>query len=315
MTATRLLPDIIDRARAVPIDQVAAPLQLRREGRELVGPCPACGGRDRFQINVRNGKWLCRAGGNDAIGLVMHTHGLDFLGAVELLTGDSLPAQVPRQQAPMVAAPAPDDDGMARADDIWRQSVPIAGTAGANWLATRGILLDEVPDDGGLRFHPACPYGSGRKAACILARFTDVLTGAPRGLHRRAVTAGVTPKTMTLGPMGGAVVRLWPDEDITHGLIIGEGVETVLAAATHMQHRGTLLRPAWACCVANNMETFPVLPGVEALTILADNDVSGRGQQAAARCAERWADAGAEVTILTPRDLGDMNDVIKRVAT
>jgi Toprim domain len=146
---------------------------------------------------------------------------------------------------------------------------------------------------------------------CILGRFTDVLTNASRGLHRRVITPDVVPKTMALGPIGGAVVRLWPDEDVTHGLVIGEGVETVLAAATGIEHRGTLLQPAWACTVAGNVESFPVLAGVEALTILADADANGRGQRAVRRCAERWAANGCEVTILTPRELGDFNDIVR----
>jgi hypothetical protein len=35
-------------------------LQLRRQGRELVGPCPTCGGRDRFAVNPSKQLWNCR---------------------------------------------------------------------------------------------------------------------------------------------------------------------------------------------------------------------------------------------------------------
>jgi hypothetical protein len=190
--------------------------------------------------------------------------------------------------------------------------MPIAGTDGEAYLASRGIALEETPDRAGLRFHPACPYGRLGTTPAIVARFTDIITNTARGIHRRAVLAGTEPKTMSLGPVGGAVVRLWPDDAVEQGLIIGEGVETVLAAATRIEHRGTLLQPAWACGSAGTLEAFPVLPGVYALTILADADGSGRGQDAAERCAERWANAGREVTILTPRDLGfDFNDVVR----
>jgi hypothetical protein len=90
----------------------------------------------------------------------------------------------------------------------------------------------------------------------------------------------------------------------------GARIEAVLAVATGIEHRATLLRPAWACGSAGTLEAFPVLPGVEALTILADHD-AGR---AAEHCTQRWADSGREVTILTPRDLGDMN-IVRRAAT
>jgi hypothetical protein len=118
---------------------------------------------------------------------------------------------------------------------------------------------------------------------------------------------------MALGPTAGAVVRLWPDEEVTQGLVIGEGIETVLAAATRVQLPGTLLQPAWACTTAGFLEEFPVLPGIEALTILADNDASGRGQEAAIRCATRWIRAGLQSEILMSQALGfDFNDVVQR---
>jgi hypothetical protein len=52
-------------------------------------PCPGCGGRDRFAVNVRKNVWNCRASGTggDAIELVRHIDGADFLKAVEIVTG------------------------------------------------------------------------------------------------------------------------------------------------------------------------------------------------------------------------------------
>jgi phage/plasmid primase-like uncharacterized protein len=313
--------EMIERARGVPImDVVAASgIKLGRAGRELVGACPVCGGTDRFSIHPTKNAFncrVCKAGGHDAIALAMHLYGIDFRAAVEILTGapPGYDRRRPVRQARQATSTRESDDSamLGRAVDIWRAAVPIAGTDGAAYLASRGIAMDEVPDHGGLRFHHACPYGRDGTVPAVVARYSDIVTGMPRGIHRRAIVTGTTPKTMSLGPVRGAAVRLWPDEDVTQGLVIGEGIETVLAAATRIEHRGTLLRPAWACSSAGNLEDFPVLPGIEALTILADADASGRGQEAAERCAERWADAGREVTILTPRDLGaDMNDVVR----
>ena len=56
--------------------------------------------------------------------------------------------------------------------------------------------------------------------------------------------------------------------------MIGEGVETALAAATRITHRGEPLRPAWATGCADNMKRFPVIDGVARLIILVDNDAS-----------------------------------------
>ena len=51
-------------------------------------------------------------------------------------------------------------------------------------------------------------------------------------------------------------------------------------------------------------EKFAPLSGIETLTIFADHDASGRGQQAARKCLARWVDAGCEVFIHTPHDVG-----------
>ena len=106
------------------------------------------------------------------------------------------------------------------------------------------------------------------------------------------------------------MIRLWPDDAVERALVLGEGVETTLAAATRVAHRGTLLRPAWAAGDAGHIRDFPVLAGVEALTLLVDHDDGG--QRGAEKCATRWAAAGREVTRLTPRTAGaDFNNLIE----
>jgi Toprim domain len=190
----------------------------------------------------------------------------------------------------------------------WEEAVSIEGTPGAAYFAKRSIDLLLLPDLSSMRWHPQCPWEGG-PVGCIVSRFTDALTGEPRGIHRRPID-GQKPKT--LGPMRGCVIRLWRDEDVTTGLVIGEGVESTLSAALHISHRGTLLRPAWATGCAGNMRDFPVLPGIEILTILVDNDASGTGQDAAAECARRWRAAGRTTRRLVPNIVGqDFNDIVR----
>jgi len=69
-------------------------------------------------------------------------------------------------------------------------------------------------------------------------------------------------------------------------------------------------QPAWATGSAGNLKAFPILPGITSLTILVDNDANGAGQDAAKQCATRWAEAGRDVTKLTPHEPGDFNDVL-----
>jgi hypothetical protein len=82
----------IETARARDIHDVAVQVgaQLNRQGNEWIGPCPVCGGRDRFAVNTQKRVFNCRSaedGKGDCIALVMHVVGCDFIEAVERITG------------------------------------------------------------------------------------------------------------------------------------------------------------------------------------------------------------------------------------
>jgi hypothetical protein len=65
-------------------------IQLKRIGWEMCGPCPVCGGRDRFAIHLKRQLWNCRGcgRGGDVIELVRHIDGISFNEAVRKLAGD-----------------------------------------------------------------------------------------------------------------------------------------------------------------------------------------------------------------------------------
>jgi hypothetical protein len=110
---------------------------------------------------------------------------------------------------------------------------------------------------------------------------------------------------MVLGPKIDTAIKLSSDEDVTHGLAIGEGVESVLGAIRFG------FRPSWALGGTSGIKTFPVLSGIEALTIIVDNDDNGAGQRAAQQCSEQWTHAGREVFRAIPNHIGDdFNDVL-----
>jgi hypothetical protein len=280
----------------------------------LVGPCPVCGGNDRFSINIRKQVFNCRGAlGGDVIALVQHLDACDFVTAIATLIGHG-----PRKQTAPAKPAASDDDeqrNLDLAEAIWHETSPLGPDAIA-YFVKRRIDINQVPEQGGLRFHPRCRWPGKITKPCIIGRFTTAIGNETRGILRRPITG---EKAIALGPMGGSVIRLWPNETVEQGrLVIGEGVETVLSAATRIWHRGKLLQPAWAVCVANNLKNFPILPGVKALTVLVDNDLPDQhdrraGQDAAAKCAARWSAAGREVIRLTPKALGaDFNDVVLR---
>jgi hypothetical protein len=94
--------DAAERARRVPIEDEVAQrgFKLRREGRELIGPCPVCReGEDRFSVNPKKQVWHCRRcdTGGDVIKLVEMADHLDFRAAVEKLAGNP-PVKAPGSQ-------------------------------------------------------------------------------------------------------------------------------------------------------------------------------------------------------------------------
>ena len=183
--------------------------------------------------------------------------------------------------------------------------MPAVGTPAEAYLASRGLVL---PSDAPLRFHPSCPRGPERLPA-LVALMTDPATAEPCGVHRTFLRGDGNGKAEGQAKMmagNAGVIRLVPDEDVTLGLGIAEGIETALAV---MQRTGW--RPVWAATSAGAMRRFPVLPGIEALTIFADTGEAGIG--AATECAERWTAAEREARILAPpRD--DWDDVTRGAA-
>jgi putative DNA primase/helicase len=250
--------------------------------------------------------------GGDLITLIERVNGVTFRDAVayaERIIGSVQTLEMP--PAPTACARSADVDPIRHqrhAGELWREAVPIVHTAAMRYLARRGIVGSPVGVDGGvLRFHPACPFGDTR-ISCMLAIMRDIHNNEPRAIYRTALTpTGEKIGRMALCPKTGAAVKLSPNVNVTQGLAIGEGVETVLSG---MQLG---FCPAWALGDADAVQNFPVISGIEALTILVDNDASGTGQSAALKCSARWTEAGREVFRIVPNRCGDdMNELIQR---
>ena len=87
----------VERARKVPIEHVIGQRGIRLSGKtDRNGPCPVCGGTDRFSINTSKGVWNCRQCGlgGDVINLVQHLDSIDFIAACTRLAGEPPPKNV-----------------------------------------------------------------------------------------------------------------------------------------------------------------------------------------------------------------------------
>ena len=121
--------------------------RLRRESRsEYSGPCPKCGGRDRFHVH-QDGWFFCRQcheRRGDVIEFVQWLEGCDFREAVQRLSGAVPPARhTPPPPAEPPAKPYPDQDWQARAwkvvDECQRLLWSDEGLRARDYLARRGL--------------------------------------------------------------------------------------------------------------------------------------------------------------------------------
>ena len=278
-------PDILDVAR-----RLGLLTRLKKHGSELVGGCPRCGGKDRFGISPPKQLWLCRGcgTGGDSIDLWRHVTGASFVEAVGQLGGDAKTVRNDFAPASENAkgnkgAKNASADNSASAQRIVRGLGPIKGTDGERYLReTRGIDTDSIADvlelTHAIGWHQAVFFNEpdhalhGRSLGCIVGVMTDPVTAEPTGaISRTYVHEGrkIGP-AKTLGAPAG-IIRLSKDEDVLAGLHLAEGLETALAAMS------IGLRPIWATGSTALMAKFPILSGIEALTVIADNDANGAG--------------------------------------
>ena len=131
-------------------------------GGEWAGPCPFCGGRDRFRVwpfADRPG-WWCRQCDRrgDVIGYIMQRDGLDFQAACE-----ALGASVTNKATHRPAVPSGDDGPPSEAwQGRGRQFVAYCqgrlwngtGAKALTWLQARGLQLDTIRYFG-LGYNPA----------------------------------------------------------------------------------------------------------------------------------------------------------------
>ena len=146
----------------------------------------------------------------------------------------SEPAGHRNSGAPAKAATQPPDNA-AWALNIWRQAIDPRGTLVEQYLKSRRARLPDEAANDAIRFHADCPFRTERFPAmvCLVRGF---VTNEPQAIHRTALSPGGIAikrngKTfrMTLGQIAGGAIKLDPDEDVTQGLSIGEGVETCLS--------------------------------------------------------------------------------------
>jgi putative DNA primase/helicase len=179
--------------------------------------------------------------------------------------------------------------------ELWRASVEPRDTVVERYLSSRGLELSDDIAGTILRWNAGI--------GAMVSLFRNIQTNERQAICRTFLDKdGNKLERKFLGPVGGAAVKLDPDEDVLTCLYVGEGVETCLAA------RQIGLKPTWALGSCMAIGAFPVLSGIECLSILRENDEANRRNADA--CAMRWHSAGKQVFNVKPNVGKDINDAI-----
>ena len=276
--------------------EIALALGGHRSGRGYAARCPAHDDRKpSLSLRDAEGKVLvrCHAG-------CPQTAVIDALRSRGLWSDSPINGRVAPHPPPSVRG----DDESCRVESalrLWHEAEDPRGTRVEHYFKHNELVLDDSLAVHVLRFHRRCPFGKDEAGEtlfmpCIVALFRDIHTDQPKGIHRLALTdndRNSVDKKM-LGRCGGCGVKLDDDAEVTYGFNVTEGIGTALSV------RAAGIRPIWALGSAKAVGTFPVLNGIDALTIYANNDKSGTGENVASICERRWHAAGREARVRMP---------------
>lgn len=278
------------------------------------GPCPVCGGKDRFRFDDKagNGTFICsHCGAGNGVKLVQLLKRCEFKEAareIEKHIGDApiMPTSSGQRQ-----------DDQKRRDEmsaLWKRAVPITLDDAAGRYLNRRVGLSSFPlalrqvaderyAEAGQRptWHPA-----------MIARVDPSdqarVAGERAAIHRTYLNTDggkadvASPRKMMGAMPTGAAVRLMPHENI---LGIAEGIETALSASLLFNV------PVWAALTADLLQAWEPPAGVETVMVFGDTDVSMTGQAAAYALGRRLKVKGLTAIVELPQRWGsDWNDVL-----
>ena len=273
------------------------------------GPCPQCGGTDRWRFTDHDqaGRWWCNhCGTGDGFELLQQFHGWDFKQTareVEKMLPNMPQAQIVDKEAKLNLV----RDGLNKFKGGIVKAPESAQVE--RYLKSRGLVAAPL-----LLAHHAAEYWRDGALTGTFAAMVGLVSspdGKPLTYHRTFLADGQkapvpSPRKImpAAGDTTGSAIRLWP---VAASMGIAEGIETALACH---QIFGI---PVWSVISAGGMERFIPPTGIEELVIFADRDASYTGQAAAYALAKRLTrETKIHVTVKLPADMGDFNDELIR---
>lgn len=272
------------------------------------GPCPMCGGKDRWRFTDLNGKgtWWCNhCSGGNGVALAMKFTGLPYgelARRIEHVIGGAV--------AIPIRAGRTDAQRRAALNELWQSGMCVRPDDPVDrWFEGRGLGMRNYPGSlrCGMHVRHSGPPVTWHPA--MLAMVTDT-SGKPATIHKTYITADgkkapVDKVRMFCSgsrPVGGAV-RLAPAASV---LGVAEGIETAIAAMTISGI------PTWAALDAGGVERFEPPAEIKRLIVFGDNNSNGTGQRAAYALASRLS-GRLEIEVRIPEKPDtDWNDASRR---
>lgn len=270
------------------------------------GPCPMCGGKDRFRFDNKggDGTYFCsQCGAGNGFDLLRGVHNWDFAKAaseVDRIVGN-IAAETPAKQLE-------DNQRRDMLNRLWLSGATIrSDNPAARYLGSRRVNLPQNADC--LRYVERCPIPGGGFSHAMIAMVSNP-DGSPANIHRTFVRADGTGKAEMDEPRAlmpgripdGAAIRL--ASVYGERLGIAEGIETALAATSKFNI------PTWAAINSTILAKWVPPAGVREVVIFGDNDPKFGGAAAAFALAHRLAVKGFAVDVRIPEQIGkDWADV------
>lgn len=241
------------------------------------GPCPICGGSDRFRFDDKHGRgdYICGAcGGGDGFDLARKVTGKSFREIADHIAKLMGTTNEFSRKGPNMEEVA-QRNAMSR---LWRGS----------WQpkpdSPVGVYLDR---------RVGCLWPSNAiREVCLptkgwfmVSQIVDASGERAVNLHLTAITydgrkQSITPnkKVMPGKLPPGCAIRLGPVKPV---MGVAEGIETAISAAIMFD------MPVWACVNSTLLSQWVPPEGCEQVTVFGDNDANYAGQAKAYHLANR----------------------------
>ena len=286
-------------------EEILAHFHIQLPPRGKHGPCPACGGKDRFRFDDKEhrGTFYCSAcGAGDGFYLLRNVKGVSIIEAADL---------VREYLGIEKAAPkTPKEDPLKAMRALWeRARTPVEGGPVRRYLHNR-LGPHEAPL-------------SIREAMSVFdpetRKYYPAMLAKVAGVENRAVNLHITyltedgrkaatpkPKRVMAGKLPeGCAIRLAPAAEV---MGIAEGIETALAASIMFG------MPVWAAVSGVGLSKWTPPATAKMIHIFADNDENFGGEAKAYALAHRLTTLfKPAVQVMVPNAIGDdWNDALAK---